>query len=112
MPPKKQQQQASRWGNDEKEAILHGFRNLNWEPAETSGPKINSILKSAPPAQLKILKPHFSINDGGTKANNNTLYQHYKDVGCEFIVEITRAGFRRLDKNVDGGACCFFGNLQ
>ena len=108
MPPK--QKQASRWGNEEKEVILFGFRELGWDPQETSGVKINSILKSLDQEphkdKFKLLKPHFSANDGGSKANNNTLYQHYKDIGCEFIVEITRAGFRRLDR---GGACCFLG---
>ena len=91
MPPKKI---AERWGIAHKNAILKGFRECDWDPMETSGKNINALIKSAPPAILSILKPHFSTSDGGTKANNNTLYQHYKDIGCEFIVERTRAGWR------------------
>jgi hypothetical protein len=94
MPPKPKQQ-ADRWGNEHKEAILAYFKSGEWDPLETSGPKINKLLKAASKETLKLIGPHFSVNDGGTKTNNNTLYQHYKDIGCEFIVERTRAGFRR-----------------
>jgi len=110
MPPKAKQ--VGHLSNEEKEVILFGFRELGWDPEETNGPRINTILKSLDQEphkdKFKVLKPHFSANNGGTKANNNTLYQHYKDIGCEFMVEITRAGFHRLDKNV-GGVCCFAG---
>jgi len=97
MPPKSK---AVRWGEEHKQAIIKCFNDntlRGWDPSETSGPKINKILKSAPKDVLALIKPHFSISDGGTKNNNNTLYQHYKDIGCEFIVAQTRAGIRRKD---------------
>jgi len=101
MPPKV----ATRWGQEHKDAILAYFRKTDeerWDPQETSGPKIKAILKSADQATLKLLQPHFSVSDGGTKANNNTLYQHYKDLGCEFIVELTRTGWRRTSDGASG----------
>jgi len=94
MPPKKV---ASRWGNDERAAVLHGFEELKWNPFEESGPAINKLLKSLPKEHLDMIKPHFSASDGGTKTNNNTLYGHFKKIGCEFIVARTRAGVRRKD---------------
>jgi hypothetical protein len=90
MPPKKT---APSWGEDHKQAILKGFREQNLDPKGISGKKINSILKSASTATKTLLQPYFSVSEGGTKANNNALYQHYKDLGCEFVVERTRAGW-------------------
>ena len=94
MPPKAKP--AQRWGNDEKEAILKGFRERGWDPSETDGKKINKVLKSEPDL-FKVLKPFFSLSDGGSKTSNNQLYQHYKDLGCEFILLRTRSGIRRKE---------------
>ena len=91
MPPKAK---ATRWGNDERAAVLYGFEELSWDPFEESGAKINKLLKDLPKKHLDLIKPHFSASDGGTKANNNTLYGHYKKIGCEFIVARTRGGWR------------------
>jgi len=99
MPPKKPI--PTRWGDEHKQAILKGFREHNWDPQETSGIKINRRIKDTPDA-LAILQPFFSINDGGTKTSNNQLYQHYKDLGCEFIVAKTRAGWRRESEGAFG----------
>jgi len=102
MPPK-----ASRGGNQErwvskhKQAIIDLFDAGIADPEETSGPKINTILKSDPET-LAVLQPFFSINDGGLKANNNLLCDHCKTLGCEFITAQTRAGNRRLPRS--GGA--------
>ena len=97
MPPKAKKAAATRWGQEHREAILYGFRNLGWDPAETSGPVIKTLLKSEHilPEHKALIDPHFATNDGGTKGNNNTLFKHYKDAGCEFIVERTRNGWRR-----------------
>jgi len=103
MPPKATQ--ASRWGSEEREAILYGFRELNWDPFEVSGPAIKKLLKSLPKEQFDKIKKHFSTSEtGGTKSNNNTLYGHFKNIGCEFIVEKTRAGWRR--KTGEGASVC------
>ena len=99
MPPKS----SVWWGNDHKEAILKGFREHGFDPFETDGKKINKILKSRP-GVFKLLKPFFSLNEGGTKAHNNTLYQHYKDLGCEFILERTRGGIRRKEAEAEGAS--------
>ena len=96
MPPKAAKQ-ATRWGQEHREAILYGFRNLGWDPTETRGATINKLLKTLPKKELDLISPHFSKGSGGTKADNNTLYGHFKNLGCEFIVERTRAGFRRTD---------------
>ena len=94
MPPHKK---APRWGEDERKAILEGFEKLNWDPSETSGPTIKSVLKGVPPHIFNLLQPHFAVNDGGTKANNNALFGHYKSLGCEFIVSQMRLGIWRKD---------------
>jgi len=98
MPPKKTT--PKRWGDEHKQAILTGFRDHGWNPEEQSGVKINALIKSVPEL-LAILQPFFSINEGGTKTSNNQLYEHFKSVGCEFIVAKTRDGFRRQTE----GAC-------
>ena len=100
-----------RWGNEEREAILYGFENLNWDPFEDSGPKINKLLKDLPTKQKALIKPHFSVNDGGTKTNNNTLYEHFKKIGCEFIVARRAQGFRRAD-GAFGCVVCFVVNFR
>ena len=97
MPPKKT---LPRWGNDKKEAILTGFCERGWNPEEKEGTMINKILKLEPDL-LKVLKPFFSLNKGGTKTMNNQLYQHYKDIGCEFIVAKTHDSFH-CDSKSDG----------
>ncbi len=98
MPPKKTV--PDRWGDKHKQAILTGFREHGWDPLEESGAKINETIKNTP-TLCKILQDFFSVNQGGTKTSNNSLYQHYKDIGCEFIVARTRDGFRRQSQ----GAC-------
>jgi len=103
MPPKKT---PNCWGDDEKAAIIKGFREHGWDPEETSGVKIKAAVKSVPEL-FAILKPFFGINDGGTKTNNNQFYDHFKAVGCEFIVARTRDGFRR-----QSGASGAFGSVD
>jgi len=76
-------------------AIIKGFNELGWDPAETDGKKIKSTIQSDPET-FALLQHYFSTSDGGTKSNNNQLYSHYKDIGCEWITGQTRAGNRRL----------------
>ena len=111
MPPKKV---PKRWGDEEKQAIIKGFREHGWDPEEQSGVKIKAAVKDVPEL-FAILKPYFGINDGGTKTNNNQFYEHFKAVGCEFIVARTRDGIRRqsegalrsFGRSVDRRRHCF-----
>jgi hypothetical protein len=103
MPPKKVT--PASWKPEYSEAILNGFRNLNWDPEETDGKRLNEILKSHPDT-FAVLQPFFSVKQGGTKANNNQLYTYYKNIGSEYITELAQAGIRRSDRKF--GACHFF----
>jgi len=92
MPPKKQK--ATTFSNEHKEALQRGFKEFNWDPYETDGRQIKRIIESCPEL-LVVLKPLFGTSDGGTKANNNSLYGHYKTQASEYILLCARKGIRR-----------------
>jgi len=96
MPPKKQK--ATTFGSEHKEALQRGFKEFGWDPYETEGRNIKRIIESTPEL-LVILKPLFGTSDGGTKANNNSLYGHYKTQASEYILLCARKGIRRRGLN-------------
>lgn len=104
MPPKKQQVQ---WSEEHKEALLKGFRDYQWDPACEDGATINKIIKSVPEL-FKVLQPFFSTAQGGTKSNNNQIYQHYKLQGSEYILSVARAGTRWKEVSESKGAFVLF----
>jgi len=83
-----------KWDKEHKLALLKGFEEEDWDPLETDGKTINATIQSVPEL-FEILKPFFSVSDGGDKKNNTQIYDHYKKFGCEYIVKRTRAGIRR-----------------
>lgn len=68
MPPKKM---IAVWGEDQVKALLKGFRELQWDPEETEGRKINALLKKLPDNDFSKIQFWFSRAQGGTKADNN-----------------------------------------
>ena len=92
---------ATKWDDVHKQAILEGFKEYGWDPKETEGKTINSTIKSVLDL-FETLQPSFSKTGGGEKQNNMRIYDHYKKLGCEYIVVRTRAGVRRNTETDDG----------
>lgn len=82
MPPRKQQQVS--WKPEHAQLLQKGFHEHGWDPLETDGKTIKSKIQSVPKI-FEPLKPFFSLNEGGTRSNNNGVYQHYKTQGSEYI---------------------------
>lgn len=94
------------------QAIQEGFREHGWDPYEKDGKSINAIIKGNNKI-FEILCLLFSVADGGTKPNNNTIYSNYKSQASEYILFQATQGisspFAR-DDNDAGNKCkddCF-----
>jgi hypothetical protein len=92
MPPKSKN--SVRWKPEHAAALQKGFREYNWDPEEKNGRTICTIIRSVPEI-FSILQPFFGTSYGGTKANNNPIYLHYKSQGSEFITLLAKGGIRR-----------------
>lgn len=62
--------------------------------AQKQGRKINTLLKKLDGADFDLIKPWFSRAQGGSKADNNQIYAHYKNIASEYITKITQSGLR------------------
>jgi hypothetical protein len=85
-----------------------GFRELHWDPLETSGPAIKLIIEQAiaADADFEGLRWLFSTKLGGEKDSNNNLYYHYKSEASEYITQLARIGIRSRCHHI--AACLFY----